>query len=146
MSDSEEERLNKIIEESRIAIKDAEAKLEEHLKVKLETKIADLKLSVDDQFERGSEILEQVKNLQEKYYGVNKEIIGSLEKIQKLEVEIQDKCPSLKILKNSFVEESKKRTQLNYEEWSKLSEVTKNKLWCTIFISGRYLNLKIYIL
>ena len=146
MSDSEEERLNKIIEESKITIENAEAKLEEHLKVKLETKIADLKLSVDDQFERESEILEEVKNLQEKYYGVNKEIIESLEKIKKLEVEMQDKCSSLKILKNSFVEESKNRIQLNYDKWSKLSEEKKKKLWSTIFISGRYLYLKFYIL
>jgi seryl-tRNA synthetase len=133
MSDSEDERLAKIIEESKIAIKDAEAKLDER-KQKRTKQLEELKLEIENQLENERKIFTEMQKLHKEYSEVNKEIIEKIEKMQKL-LSMTEKNSGEELEEEKFAEEMRQKTMENFEEWSKIFDDEKKALWSMIYLA-----------
>ena len=134
MSDSEDERLAKIIEESKIAIKDAEAKLEERLKQKRIKQLEELKVAIEEQCKNERKIFTEMQKMHAEYSDVNKGIIEKLEKMQKLLNKTEKNSGEL-YDEEKYAETLRQRIMENFEEWSKLFDDKRKTLWSMIYLA-----------
>ncbi|CAG5083270.1 Oidioi.mRNA.OKI2018_I69.PAR.g10330.t1.cds [Oikopleura dioica] len=116
MSDSEEQRLTKIIEESKLAIKDASSKLDRIAKEKGEAEIKELRQKVEDlvgfELEQSNEELEAGNMKQEEIYA---KIVKNLEEISKIEWKIRQRIPDYKSEHEDFKREKKEALEKMYK-------------------------------
>ena len=130
MSDSEDERLAKIIEESKIAIKEAEAKLDERFKQKRTKQLEELKSEIEEQCKNERKIFAEMQKLHGEYSEVNKGIIEKLEKMQKLLNKSEEEVDEEK-----FADQTRQKVMQNFEEWSKIFDDEKKALWSMIYLA-----------
>ena len=129
MSDSEEQRLTKIIEESTLAIKDASSKLDQIAKEKGEAEIKELRQKVEDlvgfELEQSNEELAAANKKQEEIY---EKIVKNLEEISKVEWKIRQRIPHYKSENEEFKREKKEALEADIRKWLETRKEHENSV------------------
>ncbi|CBY12326.1 unnamed protein product [Oikopleura dioica] len=137
MSDTEEEQLAKIIEESTLAINNAKAKLEEIAKEKAERELEIVKLSVEDKNKEMAQLMDGIKKSLQEFTGLTKNVMTDLGKIDKLYKKIDNNCPNIKPEEDDFVKTQEDSLEENFKEWSKIIDDEKKNLSDVIYGPGK---------
>ena len=104
---------------------------------RIEKEIKALKLLIRVQNDEGREIMEEMKNLYQKYSGLTKDMKGNLEKIEKLNDKMEAKCPNLKPEKDDFIKANQKTIEENFKESCKITEDENKKIGAIVFGPSR---------
>jgi len=137
MSDTEEEQLAKIIEESTLAINNAKAKLEEIAKEKAERELEVVKQSVEEKSKEMAQLMDSIKKSLQEFTGLTKNVMTDLGKIDKLYKKIDNNCPNIKPAEDDFVKTQKESLEENFKEWSKIIDDEKKNLSDVIYGPGK---------
>jgi hypothetical protein len=118
MPETEEERLVKILEESRLAIIDATFRLDQIAKEKGETKIKELKQKAEDLagFEL-EETREEIKNAHAKQRETYRQIIKNLDDIEDCEKDMKLRVPNYDSTNAEFIKEKKLALKKDVVKW-----------------------------
>ncbi|CBY14901.1 unnamed protein product [Oikopleura dioica] len=121
MSDTEEERLVKILEESRLAIKDASSRLDQITEERAERKIKELKQKVKDLvgFEL-EETREEIKTAYERQKETYRKITKNLDDIEECEKDKKLRIPNYDSFDGDFVKEMRLAVKKDVVKWVEL--------------------------